>query len=380
MKILYLTDQLYLHGGIEKVLSQKVNYLADILAHNLTVLTYRQDHKTPVYALSDKIKFLDISVNYDISKSYFHPENIRKVPAHRSALRKVFKDLRPDVIVSSSFGPDFFFLPFISGDIPVIKEFHSSRAINQAPYTVKNRILNALSAYVEKKYTQLVVLNQDEVQYYPTGSVSVIPNPAQMSSEIIPLGQKKILAAGRISPVKNFGDLIQAFARVSKDFPEWELHIWGEDYIDTKKQLQKTVDRFSLNAEIKFMGLTDDLQKIMQNYSIYAMTSQSECFPMVLLEALSAGLPIVTYDSPTGPRHIVKNGQDGFLVPYKNLDIFTDRLKFLMKNEELRNDLGAKGRINAQRYSIEKVMQQWEHLFTTVRNQTPPYPLPQLKN
>ena len=118
MKILYLTDQTYLHGGIEKVLSQKANYLADVLEDEVTIVTYNQQQHQPCYFLSNKIHIVDLEINYEIDKSYFHPNNLKKVPHHRSALKTVIQERKPDVIVSSSFGPDFYFIPFIEKHIP----------------------------------------------------------------------------------------------------------------------------------------------------------------------------------------------------------------------------------------------------------------------
>ena len=96
------------------------------------------------------------------------------------------------------------------------------------------------------------------------------------------------------------------------------------------------------------------------------MTSETECFPMVLLEALSVGLPVISYDSPTGPKHILTNNEDSFLVPYKNLDIFVEKLKKLMQNENLLQEMGEKGLRNVRRFSIEKVMHQWKDLFISL--------------
>ncbi len=366
MKILYLTDQLYLHGGIEKVLCQKANYLADTSDDDVAIVTYQQLGRKPVYELSSKIKRIDLNINYEIAKSYFRPNNLRKLPAHILGLQRVFKEFKPDVIISCNFGPDFYFLPYITGNIPVIKEFHSSRALRKIPLSIAGKFLNALSARAEKRYAQLVVLNPDEVRYYGSDCVSVIPNPAENTEENAPLTSSAILAAGRISPVKNFSDLIEAFSRLSHRFPGWELHIWGEDYVGTQEKLQAQIDGLAMGNQIRFMGVTEKLQTEMKNYSIYAMTSESECFPMVLLESLSAGLPVVTYDAPTGPRHIVTDGEDGFIVPYKNLDIFTQKLEQLMTDENLRQQMGAKGRENAQRFHIDKVMQLWRNLFEKV--------------
>ena len=367
MKVLYLTDQIFLHGGVEKVLSQKANYHADVLGDEVTVVTYRQQNRKAVYAFSDNIKLIDLAVDYEIAKSYFHPYNLKKMPRHFSSLKKILKDIQPDVIISCNFGPDFYFLPSLEKQIPKIKEFHSSRFFyyGSAPNS-KKQLLHRFNRITEQKYHQLVVLNASEQQFYQNKQIAVIPNPAEISGERTEVSCKKIIAAGRISPVKNFGDLIEAFASLTKVFPDWELHFFGEDYVGTQEQLELKINTYGLQNQIKFKGISSDLKKEMQNYSIYAMTSETECFPMVLLEALTVGMPVVSYDSPTGPQHILTNGEDSFLVPYKNLDIFTEKLKQLMQNENLRREMGQKGIENVQRFSIEKVMEQWRNLITSL--------------
>lgn len=364
MKIIFTTDQLFLHGGIEKVLSQKANYLADVLDDEVIIATFNQKGRKPVYHFSAKIQMFDLGINYAIGLSYFHPTNLKKIPAHRKALQTLLRHLKPDVVISCSFGPDFYFLPYLEKQIPKIKEFHGSRFFYRSPTaSIKKRLLQHLNCLTEKKYHCIAVLNESEKVFYSNSNVVVIPNPAEITAELSDVTSKKILAAGRISPVKNFGDLIEAFARVSKDFPAWELHFFGEDYLSTQQKLENRVLALGLNDQVKFKGVTSDLKKEMQNYSIYAMTSETECFPMVLLEALSVGIPIVTYDSPTGPQHIVRNEEDSFLVPYKNLDIFTAQLKTLMSDKKLRVKMGSSGRENVKRFNLDKVMQQWKDLF-----------------
>jgi glycosyltransferase involved in cell wall biosynthesis len=367
MKILYLTDQTYLHGGIEKVLSQKANYLADVLGDEVIMVTNRQQNNKPVYHFSDKIKFKDLAVDYDIAKSYFHPHNLRKIPNHYLALKKILNEINPDVVISCNFGPDFYFLPFIAKQIPKIKEFHSSRFFyNKSTKSLKSTIFTKLNNFIELKYNQISVLNESEKAFYSNRNSTVIPNPAEISEERATLSSKKIMAAGRISPVKNFGDLIDSFAKISGQFPDWELHFFGEDYLGTQKKLEEKIKKYGLENQIFFKGVSSDLKKEMKNYSIYAMTSETECFPMVLLESLSVGLPIISYDSPTGPTHILTDQEDSFLTPYKNLDIFTKKLKLLMVDENLRQEMGSAALKNVQRFSIDKVMLLWKDLFQSL--------------
>lgn len=367
VKILYLTDQVYLHGGIEKVLSQKANYLAEISGDEVFIVTYNQEGKTPVYDFSSKIIWQDLGINYEIGKSYFHPKNLKKIPKHISTLKQVLKEIKPHVVISSSFGPDFYFLPFVEKHIPKIKEFHGSRYFyRQKVPTLKTKILQKLNQKVESKFSSLVVLNKSEMTFYTNKNTTVIPNPAEFSVQRAGLNSKKIMAAGRISPVKNFGGLIEIFSKISQDFPDWELHFFGEDYLGTQQLLELKIAEFGLENQIKFKGNVSDLKSEMQNYSIYAMTSETECFPMVLLESLSVGLPIISYDCPTGPKYIVKNEEDSFLIPNKNLDIFTEKLKLLMENEQLRQELSKRGLDNVSRFEIAIVMKQWQNLFEKV--------------
>ena len=366
MKIVYLTDQTYLHGGVEKVLSQKANYLSDTSADEVVIITYNQEDRKPVYSFSDKIEMIDLNVNYIIGKSYFHPENLERIPKHFLSLRKHLQRIKPDVIISCSIGPDFYFIPFIEKQIPKIKEFHSSRYFyKDKTSSIKTKLLQKLDKRTEKKYHQLVVLNESERYFYNNEKIAVIPNPSEVSGERADINSKKIMAAGRISPVKNFSDLIECFSRISKDFFGWELHFFGEDYVGTQRKLEQKINTYGLKNQIKFRGVTSDLKMEMQHYSIYAMTSETECFPMVLLEALSVGLPVISYDSPTGPTHILTNNKDSFLITYKNLDIFTEKLKNLMQDENLRQKMGQNGIENVHRFSIEKIMQQWKILFNS---------------
>lgn len=371
MKILYLTDQIYLHGGIEKVLSQKANYLADVSGDEVYVVTYNQQNNKPVYTFSNQIKFFDLNINYEILLSYFHPKNLKKVPKHRAALQNILKKINPDVVVSCHYGPDFYFLPFLEKQIPKIKEFHSSRFYYwQNSGGLKDKILKKLSSKIEKKYNNLVVLNDSEIEFYANKNIAVIPNPAEITEEKANYTSKKIIAAGRISPVKNFEELITVFSRLAQDFPDWELHFYGEDYLGTEEKLNTLIKKQGLDNQIKFKKSVKDLKKTMSDYSIYAMTSHTECFPMVLLEALSIGLPVISYDAPTGPRYIINNNEDSFLIPNKNLDIFTEKLKILMQDENLRKKMGAKASGNIHRFALDSILQRWKNMFDNLTSNT----------
>lgn len=370
MKVLVNTDQIYLHGGIEKVMATKVNYWAGLPGVEVTIVTTEQQDHPACYPLDGRVKCIDLGINYNRSKSYFSKGNLKKAIDHYQKQKQLFKELQPDVIISPNFNFDHYWLPFIKQKGKLLKERHGSRYFEKEQRlkaSLAQKIRFRMEDWIDAQYDHIVVLNEDEKKYVPFNNVAVIPNPVGSTSLKADVSKKQVIAAGRIAPVKGFGDLIEAWALIQSEFPDWQLHFYGQDYLDTQEKLQNQINALDLQQTVLFKGNVDDLPKTMTDYSIYAMTSETECFPMVLLEALSVGLPIVTYNSPNGPRNIVTHKQDAFLVPYKNIPIFAQQLTELMKDENLRHQMGEKGQENVQRFSLDKVMQQWNNLFDSLQ-------------
>lgn len=366
MKIVFNTDQIYLHGGIEKVMAIKANYWANIPGCQVYIVTTEQKKLPPCYQLNPQIKMIDLGVNYNRSISYFSWINLKKAVLHFKRQNALFNQLQPDVIISPNFNFDHYWLPFIKGKAKLIKERHSSRYGEEelrknASFLQKLRF--KINDGIDRRYTHIVVLNETEKQYVKSSNAVVIPNPTEPNSFTADLAAPRILAAGRISPVKGFDHLIQAWKLIHEEFPEWEVHIYGQDYLDTQKKLQASIDSNHLGKTVQFKGSVENLPETMTNYSLYAMTSQTECFPMVLLEAKSVGLPIVSYDCPNGPRHIIQHEKDGILVDNQNVKAFAQSLKRLMKDEALRWEMGKNAKLNSAEFSVERIMKQWSHLL-----------------
>lgn len=368
MKIIFTTDQIYLHGGIERVLATKVNYFADILGYDVTILTSEQKGNKPFFKLSKTVKLIDMSINYNRSKSYFSFENLKKVPAHFFKMRKVLNSLNPDVIIVCNSAFDFYWLPYINNSSKKIKEYHASQfKRNETASSFKAKIFNPLLKKVESDYDALVVLNPDEKKFFKSDNTCVIPNPISLTNRKVDFRNKRVIAAGRIAPVKGFERLIEIWSEFSKNNPGWSLDIYGDNYLGTQEKLQKLIEAKDLNNSVFFKGTVDDITKTMCNYSVYLMTSHTECFPMVLLEALSVGLPIISFDVPTGPRNIITYNRDGFLIEDNDILSFVQKLTYLINFEEVRIQMSNTAKINAEKYSIDNVMFTWKSLFKNLK-------------
>lgn len=366
MKILINTDQIYLHGGIEKVMATKANYWANLLDVEVFIVTTEQQNLPPRYPLDACVRLVDLGVNYSRVTSYFSFENLKKSWVHYKKQKQLFKELQPDVIISPNFNFDHYWLPFIKQKSKLIKERHGSRfyeAIQREEANFLKKLQFKINDWIEKKYNAIVVLNPDEARYVKTNNAVVIPNPIEASDLLADVRAKKVIAAGRISPVKNFGDLIKAWELVHQEFPDWQLDLYGEDYLQTQKKLELQIEEAGLQNVIHFKGSTENILELMSQYSIYAMTSETECFPTVLLEAMSIGLPIVSYDCPNGPRHIIENGEDGVLVHHHDVEAFATELKTMMRNPTERHRMQKLGKEHCLCFTTLVVMKQWQSLL-----------------
>lgn len=366
MKIVFSTDQVYLHGGIEKTMATKANYFANLAHVEVFIVTTEQRGMPPCYELDARIHLIDLDINYDRNKSYFSKENLIKVIQHLRRQNSLFRTLKPDVVISPNFNYDHYWLPFLLAKTKVIKERHGSRFFEnniRKKSSFINRLKFAFNDWLDAQYDHIIVLNRDEKEYIKSGNAVVIPNSVPIPDYKAELTQKAVIAAGRISPVKAFDQLIEAWKIVNRRFPDWELHIFGEDYLDSKNKLTKLINSLGLQNVVIFKHSVDDLQGTMKNYSIYAMSSLTECFPMVLLEALSVGVPIISYDSPNGPKNIITDQVDGLLAKYRDPQDLAKKLIVLMDDEIKRREMGTFAKKNVERFSNEKVMQLWCNLL-----------------
>lgn len=364
MKIAFYVKQFYLHGGIEKTLSLKINYFIENLGFDVSLIIVNQRSKEYCYQLNPNTKVYDLGISYKLDISYYNVSNIIKIPYHIIKLRELFKKIRPDVFISSNFGYDYFFLPLIASKFKLVREHHSSRM-----YLPSKKFYHYFSSFIEKKYDLHIVLNEEEKKTFESiKNVRVIPNSVILTKSKADLKLKRIIAAGRIHPVKGFDLLIKSWHKLYRKYPDWKLSIYGDDYGGNKIRLQSLIKELGLIDSVEVFESTNELEYEMLNSSIYALSSRSECFPMVLLESLSLGLPIIAYDCPSGPKHIITNNSDGILVKNGDIVAFAQNLDKLMNDIDLRLKFGFNSKINVNKFSIQNVMLLWENELRNLTN------------
>jgi glycosyltransferase involved in cell wall biosynthesis len=174
-------------------------------------------------------------------------------------------------------------------------------------------------------------------------------------------GAHKLIAAGRLEPQKGFDLLLEAFASVAAKQQDWTLDIFGRG--TRRESLEQSVVDLGLAGRVRINAPTDRLGERMRDASVFVLSSRYEGFPIVLLEAMAAGLAVVSFDCPTGPSEIVADGTTGLLVPAEDVAALAAALDRVITDESLRRRLAAAAPTAVLPYSLEKVGRRWDELL-----------------
>lgn len=357
--IVILTDQLHKIGGINSLIQLKANYWVNnnYLVH---IITTEQGANPSFYKLDPKIGVHDLAIGYDRNQSYFGKKNLPKVIRNLRLLRKSLKKISPDLLIIANHIPVTYFFPLLKVNSKVLKEYHFTQFFRAQK---KVSLFKRFENYVESKLDFQVVLNEEETIFYNSGKVYHIPNPIPFTQLGTPNNHQRkpiAIAAGRISPVKRFDVLLEIWAKFKELDNIWCLEIYGDGPKNDVEQLKNLIVKLGLGDSVQIIKPINNLPEVMGTRGMYLMTSEQECFPMVLLEAQASGLPIVSFDCPTGPRNIIKSGEDGILVEFNNQEAFVKAVSRLSSDESLREKLTLNGLESVQQYLLGNVMQQWE--------------------
>jgi len=237
---------------------------------------------------------------------------------------------------------------------------------------------SAVQSAMVRRYSRLgalVVLTEADREAYGrlldpnSPRLERIPNTVRaMEGVRADMSATRVLAAGRLHPQKGFNLLIAAFAQVAPEAPDWHLRICGRGRL--RSALQRQIDDAELGGATQLAGPARNLDEEFARASIFVLSSRFEGFPLVLLEAMHAGLAVVSFDCPTGPRDIIDDHRNGLLVPAADIDGMAGAIRELMRDEKLRRRCGAAAAETARAYTMDAIGPQWDRLLQDVRATT----------
>ncbi len=369
MKIVYCLDNIGRgRGGLSIVVLSKANWLAE---KGVSVWVVYTENSLPVVSIKPLVKLIDLKIGYS-NITWPFPKNLiqilQKRIKHRNAMTSVLKEINPDIVIATD-SLSAVVLPRIRGKWCLIREFHSSmdyRRKAAASFWEKIAAFGGEQRdyWLYHKYDKYIVLTQNEKQLYwkREKSVVVIPNPLRFSQgKCSSHDIKRVVSVGRLDSLKNFKSLIRAYKIVTAKHPDWHLDIIGEG--PEEANLRKLIEDEGLREVIHMKGFTNNIQEEYLSSSIFAFSSLSESFSLVLIEAMGCGLPVVSYDCTVGAQAIINEGIDGYLVPEGDEDVLAEKINILIEDKEQRKQMGAAAFKKAKDYSPEIIIEQWMGLF-----------------
>lgn len=363
MKILYITSVVATAGGVEKILAAKSDYLIKKGNYQVEIIFNENLDKIPFYDFNQKVKLTNLRLN---NKSLFYIFNFKK------AVQKVIDDYCPDVIVVSDNGLKGFLIPsLLKTSAPIILEVHGSKTEiihrrSTLAGILKTRIHLGIKSFLITKFNQVVFLNKKSAAEWNVYKARIIPNACYVNpQEKSKLTSKVAIAIGRHSYEKGLDRLLFIWKEVTAQNPEWKLKIYG-DFTKETAFLKNDIQLQKLQGTVELLSPVKDIEKIYKEASVFLMTSRFEGFGMALLEAMSFGLPVISFDCPVGPGNLIENNIDGILIQDNDIKTYVKKLNFVIQNKELQNQLARNAIIKASSFSKIEIMLLWEELFKEV--------------
>ncbi len=380
MKILYIINKMTNLAGIERILTCKMNYLSEKTDYSVFLVTYEQPNQALSFQLNNIITYQPINAPipqregmtlFGWMKVYI---SARKV--FKREFNNLLKNIHPDIVICTGYA-----YPVLDIIIDASRQFNAKTimeshvkgdTVSMKKYIFNHTLASLLSFWdyyilnKVKKADCVVTLTQEDKEFWESYAkrIEVIPNILTITpKKVVDYRTKRIIAAGRFVHQKGFDLLLEAWHMINKDVSDWHLYIFGNE---NREPYQKIVDKYQMNDNTHLMGATKDIAEEFSKSSIFVLSSRFEGFGLVLAEAMSCGLPCVSFDCPYGPRDIITDREDGILVENGNIEALSKAIEQLMTDEDLRQSMGEKALINVARYDSSNIMNRWEELFSSL--------------
>lgn len=379
MRIMYIIKSFAMTAGVERVMSDKMNYLVRH-GYEVTMVTYEQGNHPYAFPLDNGVHHHNIDACFFKLGSlplWKRPlERIRMRRRFRQGLQKIVDEEQPDIIVTTTYSMKLLdIILSIRSKAHRIIESHIACYTVRKAYDYRNSpVMKRVAAIYDKwafhqigKFEKLIVLTNGDAQEWSKyiKDVDIIPNPVTVYPESIQPHDgsgHRIIAVGRLHEQKGFDLLIKAFAMIADQCPQWRVDIFGSG--EEKDILVQMLKDYKLSERIFLNPPTADIYREYATSDFFVLSSRFEGFGLVLAEAMSCGIPCVSFNCKYGPGEIITDHVDGLLAEADNVNDLANKMLWMMEHEEERLAMGRAARQSAARYQQDVVMQQWIALFS----------------
>lgn len=354
MKLCFIAADITFKGGIEKVTCNLANEL--IKEYEVTIISYFKSNDNINFYLDKEVKVKYITTEkYDGS-----PGSIKRLFKFMKIFFRVnfyLKKQKSDYIIAQGMPVALMLFPlnFMKNKVIACEHVH---------YDYYNEIIKWIRNKLYKYYYKVVVLTSKDKEKFEKNldNVEYIPNYiSKISEKKSLLNNKVIISVGRLEEQKGYDILIEICSKLLPDYPEWKLKIFGEGNL--RKKLEEQIRKNNMGNQILLMGTTNEIEKEYLKSDIYVMSSRFEGMPMVLLEASSYGLPLISFDCPNGPSDIIEDSVNGYLVRNFDKEEMLRKTEKLINDENLRIKISQNTKSKILNFEKKNILEKWRDLF-----------------
>ena len=383
MKIIYILKSLAMTAGVERVMSDKMNWLAEH-GYDITMVTYEQGQHPLVFPLHPSIRHIDLDTRFFSVKRYSYPIRLlmiwRMRHQFRNRLQTFLDEISPDFIITTTYSIKLIdIILSVTTDACRIIESHVACCYIKKAFDFRRNFLlrtiagsydNMMLGKVAKADCLVTLTNGDATDWsIYTSNVIVIPNPVTYFPEAVKYRDgtgRRILCVGRLDEQKGFDLLIDAFELIADRCPGWKIDIFGDG--SDKAMLLEKIKQKGLQNQMEINPPTSNIYDEYMRSDFFVLSSRYEGYPLVLNEAMSCGIPCVAFRCKYGPEDAITDGVNGLLVEKGNIEDLANKILWMITHTEERLSMGVKAREAALRYKKDAIMNQWVGLFNRLMN------------
>lgn len=342
INIAFFTSDISKSGGTQRVVTLLANELVGI-GYGVYIFSLDLNHRDSFYQLEESVSVISIDYKYKISHFLKISSNINEliqrfsiktilgIGCYYSLLLPLFRVKKRIACEHSSF-----FMP--SFRIRMLR-------------SISYKFCDYVVALTYADYEELKKINSKTV---------LIPNPLPFFGTLTEKKENTIVSIGSLVIGKGYDRMLSVWQLIELKNLDYKLNIYGDG--PEKEHLQQICDKLKLQ-NVNFCGTTTDVKSVLEKAKVLIHTSYSEGFGMVLIEALACDTPVVSFDVKVGPKEIISNYINGFLIPDGNLQEFAEKVLLLLDDNEMYDEIQSNCRKSVERFSIENVMKKWEEIL-----------------
>lgn len=383
-KLAFLCNNMKSTNGVERVLSQRLSLLAESEEFDVYLITYNQYGAPFSFPISDKVHYVDLATRY-ISRCSFHGfyqfiDRFKSERLFRIKLNNVLGELNPDIIVCADLhvadlkailSSTIHALRVVECHCGLSAYFEDVKKFSCFLKRFRERVLKIKLLHSIRKFDKIVVMTEAErIDWGLSDKVVCIPNmlvtiPDKELNK--PYVQKRVISVGRYAYQKGYDMLLDSWRHVQKKYPDWSLHIYGSNDggVGDYQRLLEEVKQLQI-GNVFLHQATDNVFSCYAQSDLYVMSSRYESFGLVLIEAMSCGLPVISFDCKYGPRTIIRDKETGVLVPYGDINEMATAICSMIEHDEERQRMAVNARRECKKYCSENIMPLWRAFYDSL--------------